>query len=60
MSNTAIIFILVASMVGLVAAFLALLGWGIHHSTKHEIHLLRYRNDLLRTRGRREADRVAH
>jgi hypothetical protein len=60
MSNTAIITILVALMVGLVAALLVLLGYyGIHQSKKHEVHLLRYRDYLLRTRGRREADRVA-
>jgi hypothetical protein len=59
MSNTAIIIILVGLMVGLIAALLLLLGYGIHHSRKHEVSLLRHRDHLLRTGGRRAADRVA-
>jgi Tfp pilus assembly protein PilO len=60
MSNTAIIIVLVASMAGLVAALLMLLGYfGIHQSKKHEVQLLRHRDHLLRTQGRREADRAA-
>jgi hypothetical protein len=53
MSNTAIFIVLIASMTGLVAALMLLLGYyGIHQSRKHEIH-------LLRTRGRRHADMAA-
>jgi hypothetical protein len=60
MSHTAIIVVLIALMTGLVAALMALLGYyGIHQSRKHEVHLLRYRGYLLRTRGRHEADQVA-
>jgi hypothetical protein len=59
MSNTAIIIVLVASMAGLVAALMVLLGYyGIHESKKHEVHLLRYRDHLLRTHGRHAADRA--
>jgi hypothetical protein len=60
MSNTAIFIVLVASMTGLVAALMVLLGYyGIHQSRKHEIHLLRHRHHVLRTRGRRHADMAA-
>jgi hypothetical protein len=58
MSNTAILIILVASMAGLVAALMVLLGYyGIHQSKEHEVRLLGYRSHLLRTHGRRAADR---
>jgi hypothetical protein len=60
MSNTAIFIVLIASMAGLVAALMLLLGYyGIHQSRKHEIHLLRHRHHLLRTRGKRDADLAA-
>jgi Tfp pilus assembly protein PilO len=60
MSNAAIFVVLIASMVGLVAALMLLLGYfGIHQSKQHEIHLLRHRDHLLRTGGRHEADRAA-
>jgi hypothetical protein len=59
MSNTAVLIILVASMAGLVTALMVLLGYyGIHQSKEHEVRLLRYRGQLLRTRGRRAADRA--
>jgi hypothetical protein len=59
MSNAAIMIVLITSMVALVAGLLVLLGYyGIHQSKKHEVRLLRYRRHVLRTKGRRAADRA--